>query len=64
MQSSDNQVLIIGAGLGGLALGQILQANNIPFQIFERDLDLDARNQGWAIALNTYAPSPFPGAII
>lgn len=52
MNTSVNQVLIIGGGLGGLALGQILQANEIPFQIFERDQELHSRRQGWAVALN------------
>ncbi|KAK6384963.1 hypothetical protein LTS17_002526 [Exophiala oligosperma] len=52
MNTSDNQVLIIGGGLGGLALGQILQANGVPFQVFERDQELHSRRQGWAVALN------------
>lgn len=52
--SANNQILIVGAGIGGLALGQILKANNIPFEIFERDEALQSRSQGWAIALNEY----------
>ena len=47
----DNKVLIIGAGLGGLALAQILKANNVDFEIFERDGGPSARKQGWAVAL-------------
>ncbi|KXH43094.1 early conidial development-2 [Colletotrichum simmondsii] len=45
-------VLIIGAGLSGLTLAQILRKNNISFSIFERDSRADARAQGWAIALH------------
>ncbi|KAF9879487.1 hypothetical protein CkaCkLH20_03030 [Colletotrichum karsti] len=45
-------VLIVGAGLSGLTLGQILRKNNISFSIFERDTRADARAQGWAIALH------------
>lgn len=45
-------VLIMGAGLGGLALAQSLRKQGISFEIFERDADKDARSQGWAIALH------------
>lgn len=45
-------VLIIGAGLSGLTLAQILRKNSISYEIFERDADADARAQGWAIALH------------
>lgn len=30
------KVLIVGAGLGGLTLGAILQKSDIPYEIFER----------------------------
>lgn len=46
-----NKVLIIGAGPGGLVLAQILRRHNIPFEIFERDLERNTRSQGWAVAL-------------
>lgn len=46
-----NKVLIIGAGLGGLALAQILHHHRVPFEIFERDEDPSVRKQGWAVAL-------------
>lgn len=45
-------VLIVGAGLSGLTLAQILRKNNISYEVFERDADADARAQGWAIALH------------
>ncbi|KAJ5602228.1 hypothetical protein N7510_011762 [Penicillium lagena] len=45
-------VLIVGAGIVGLTLGQALKQKNIPFEIYERDATLDARGQGWAITLH------------
>ncbi|GKZ70420.1 hypothetical protein AnigIFM50267_006065 [Aspergillus niger] len=45
-------VLIVGAGIVGLTLGQALQKANIPFRIYERDASPDARGQGWAITLH------------
>lgn len=45
-------VLIVGAGLSGLTLAQVLRKNNVSYEIFERDPDADARSQGWAIALH------------
>lgn len=45
-------VLIIGAGLSGLTLAQILRKNSVSYEIFERDANADARAQGWAIALH------------
>lgn len=47
-------VLIVGAGIGGLTLAQSLRKQGISFDIFERDVDRNARFQGWAIALHTY----------
>ncbi|KAF5667140.1 FAD NAD(P)-binding domain-containing protein [Fusarium heterosporum] len=51
---SRDPVLIIGAGLGGLVLAQALRKANIPFRIFERDTDPQARTQGWAISLHSW----------
>lgn len=51
-KSSYPHVLIVGAGLSGLTLAQILRKNGISYEIFERDADADARTQGWAIALH------------
>ncbi|KAI1491817.1 putative monooxygenase [Biscogniauxia mediterranea] len=45
-------VLIVGAGLSGLTLAQILRKNGVSFEIFERDASAEARSQGWAIALH------------
>lgn len=45
-------VLIVGAGLSGLTLAQILRKNGVSYEIFERDKSAEARAQGWAIALH------------
>ncbi|KAJ6157146.1 hypothetical protein N7497_006031 [Penicillium chrysogenum] len=45
-------VLIVGAGIVGLTLGQALKQKNIPFEIYERDANPEARGQGWAITLH------------
>ncbi|KAJ5103127.1 Monooxygenase FAD-binding [Penicillium argentinense] len=47
------KVLIVGAGIGGLTLAQNLRQLGISYEIFERDVDNNARFQGWAIALHT-----------
>lgn len=47
-------VLIVGAGLGGLALAQCLRKQGISYEIFERDVNDDSRPQGWSIGLHTY----------
>ncbi|KAK2735155.1 FAD binding domain protein [Colletotrichum kahawae] len=52
MPNPNPHVLIVGAGLSGLTLAQILRKNNVSFSIFERDSRADARAQGWAIALH------------
>ncbi|KAI1469974.1 putative monooxygenase [Daldinia caldariorum] len=47
------KVLIVGAGLGGLTLAQILQKNGIAFEIFERDEHDVSRQQGWSLTIHT-----------
>lgn len=45
-------VVIAGAGLGGLALGQSLKRAGIRFDIFENDQALDSRSQGYRIRID------------
>jgi cation diffusion facilitator CzcD-associated flavoprotein CzcO len=52
MMPTKPTVLIIGGGLGGLALGQVLSKNKIPFRIFDRDASATARSQGWCLTLH------------
>ena len=46
------RVLIVGAGLGGLALAQVLKKQGVDFEIFDRDESEFSRRQGWAIGIN------------
>jgi 2-polyprenyl-6-methoxyphenol hydroxylase-like FAD-dependent oxidoreductase len=50
--SSPLPIIICGAGIGGLALGQGLYKANIPFKIVERDPTLNARLQGYRVRIN------------
>ncbi|KAJ5112923.1 hypothetical protein N7456_001457 [Penicillium angulare] len=54
---SDPPVLIVGAGISGLILGQYLQSQGVRFQIFDRDSALDARSGGWGLTLHWSLPA-------
>jgi len=56
MAELQNPVIIIGAGICGLTLAHGLKQAGIPFEIYERDTDVDARGQGWAITLHWVLP--------
>ncbi|KAL4861730.1 hypothetical protein BDV12DRAFT_207798 [Aspergillus spectabilis] len=56
MVTPQEPVLIIGAGIVGLTLGQALKKKGIPFKIYERDPHPTSRNQGWAITLHWALP--------
>lgn len=46
------QVLIIGAGITGLVLGQALKRHDVAFSIFERDPSVSARGHGWGLTIH------------
>ncbi|RTY86594.1 NAD(P)/FAD-dependent oxidoreductase [Flavobacterium sp. GT3R68] len=45
------QVAIIGGGIGGMALAVACLHRGIPFTIYERDNEFDARSQGYGLTL-------------
>jgi 2-polyprenyl-6-methoxyphenol hydroxylase-like FAD-dependent oxidoreductase len=51
---TGDHVIIVGAGLGGLALAQGLKKHGIDFTIFEADVDSNARAQGYRIKVFPY----------
>lgn len=44
-------VAIIGAGIGGVALAVACLHRGIPFTLFERDMNFEARSQGYGLTL-------------
>ncbi|CZT50929.1 uncharacterized protein RSE6_12003 [Rhynchosporium secalis] len=52
MSSARKPILISGAGLSSLLLGQALLQAKIPFQIYERDASISFRAQGYRLRLS------------
>ena len=53
MQNQDSSIMIIGAGLGGLALAQGLIKAGFNVSVFERDESPTSRAQGYRISIRT-----------
>lgn len=53
LPDKENQphVAIIGGGIGGVALAVACLHRGIPFTLYERDSDFDARSQGYGLTL-------------
>ena len=52
LNEARSKVLIIGAGITGLVLGQALKKHGIAFSIFERDPSISARQGGWGLTIH------------
>ena len=52
MPSNTPEVVIIGAGIGGLCLAQGLRKAGIPVRVYERDTHPGSRWEGYRIAIN------------
>ena len=48
----QDKVLIVGAGITGLVLGQALKRLGIAYSIFERDPSVSARGRGWGLTIH------------
>ncbi|KAI1359437.1 hypothetical protein F5Y08DRAFT_319682 [Xylaria arbuscula] len=55
MAAVTPRIAIIGAGPGGLMLASILNHNNIPCTIYERDSSAVARSQGGTLDIHEYS---------
>jgi 2-polyprenyl-6-methoxyphenol hydroxylase-like FAD-dependent oxidoreductase len=52
--TKSKPVLITGAGIAGLALAQGLRKASIPFRVFEREVALNVRSQGYRFRLHEH----------
>ena len=52
MKDYSNHVAIVGAGIAGLTLGNILKMNNIPCIVFEKSDNIQEQGAGISISPN------------
>ncbi len=52
MKNYSNHVAVIGAGIAGLTLGNILRINNIPCVVFEKSNNVREQGAGISISYN------------
>ena len=52
MKNYSNHVAVIGAGIAGLTLGNILKVNNIPCVVFEKSNNIKEQGAGISISSN------------
>ena len=52
MNEYSNHIVIVGAGIAGLALGNILKMHNIPCVIFEKNENISEYGAGISISPN------------
>lgn len=48
----DCPILIVGAGIAGLTLAQVLRSNAVPFRLIERKESAEAGGAGWGFTIN------------
>ncbi|KAL1931856.1 hypothetical protein VTP01DRAFT_8912 [Rhizomucor pusillus] len=51
-----DKVIIIGGGLAGLSLANVLKHQGVPYKVYERDASPEARTQGWSISVHFCLP--------
>ncbi|KAK4222669.1 FAD-dependent urate hydroxylase [Podospora fimiseda] len=63
-QRQPPKVIILGAGISGLTLAQLLRKQDIPFEVYEKDESINYRGVGYAIGLydleSTFADNILP----
>lgn len=52
----NDKVIIIGGGLAGLSLANVLKHQGVPYKVFERDTAPESRTQGWSISVHFCLP--------
>ncbi|KAH8688838.1 FAD binding domain protein [Talaromyces proteolyticus] len=56
-EQQTSPILIVGAGISGLALAQYLHKSKVPFRIFDRDTSIVSRTGGWGLTFHWGLPA-------